>query len=170
MNRNQVYFAKVKDNAIIPTKRLEDAGYDMYPCFDEDYIEIKPHDCKMIPLGIASAFHYSKVLLFKERGSTGTKNIGQRSGVIDSGYRGEYMCPITNHNDDVTLVIIKKEFVDDYLNTHDNTKVLIYPYEKAITQAIFVDVPEMIQEELTYDELLNITSDRGCGKLGSSGK
>ena len=35
-----VKFAKIKPNAIIPTKRLEDAGYDIYPCFDEDYIII----------------------------------------------------------------------------------------------------------------------------------
>lgn len=50
-----VKFAKTKPNAIIPTKRLEDAGYDVYPCFDEDYIIIKPHTTVIIPTGIASA-------------------------------------------------------------------------------------------------------------------
>ena len=35
-----IKFAKVKPNAKIPTKREEDAGYDIYACFDEDYITI----------------------------------------------------------------------------------------------------------------------------------
>ena len=39
---NKIYWAKVKEQAIIPTKREEDAGYDLYPCFEEDYIEIVP--------------------------------------------------------------------------------------------------------------------------------
>ena len=40
---NDLYFAKVNPNAIIPSKRLEDAGYDLYACFDEDYMVIQPH-------------------------------------------------------------------------------------------------------------------------------
>ena len=50
-----VKFAKVRPTAIIPTKREEDAGYDIYANFDEDYIRINPHETKMIPTGIASA-------------------------------------------------------------------------------------------------------------------
>ena len=38
MNNNELIFAKVRPEAIIPTKREEDAGRDLYPCFDEDYI------------------------------------------------------------------------------------------------------------------------------------
>ena len=36
-----VKFAKVHPNAIIPSKREEDMGFDIYACFDEDYIMIK---------------------------------------------------------------------------------------------------------------------------------
>jgi len=39
-NSTQIYFAKVKQNAIIPSKREEDGCYDVYACFDEDYITI----------------------------------------------------------------------------------------------------------------------------------
>ena len=35
----KLYWAKVKENAIIPTKREEDAGYDLYPCFEEEDLE-----------------------------------------------------------------------------------------------------------------------------------
>ena len=108
MNSQKIYFAKMKEGAIIPSKRMEDGAFDIYACFDEDYIEIAPHETKMIPTGLASAFSPSYVAIIKERGSTGTKGMGQRSGVIDSGYRGEWFLPITNHNQK-TLVIMKKD-------------------------------------------------------------
>ena len=53
--REQIYFAKMKSDAIIPSKTDENAGYDIYPCFEEDYIVIPPHSVKLIPTGIASA-------------------------------------------------------------------------------------------------------------------
>ena len=46
----------------------------------------------------------------------------------------------------------------------------IYPYEKAIAQVLVVPVPKVNIEELTYNELKEIESDRGMGALGSSGK
>ena len=76
-----VKFAKVRPSAIIPTKRVEDAGYDIYANFDEDYITILPHETKMIPTGIVSACDVDYCFILKERGSTGTKGMGQRSGV-----------------------------------------------------------------------------------------
>ena len=39
----QIKFAKVKPEAIIPSKRVEDAGFDIYACFEEEYMVIKPH-------------------------------------------------------------------------------------------------------------------------------
>ena len=93
-----LYWAKVRPHAVIPTKRIEDAGYDLYPCFDEDFLEIGPWETKLVPLGVASAFDSNYVMILKERGSTGTRGIAQRCGVIDSGYRGEYMAPVTNLN------------------------------------------------------------------------
>ena len=52
---NDLVFAKVRPNAIIPSKEDENAGYDIYACFDEDYMVIPPHSTKLIPTGIASA-------------------------------------------------------------------------------------------------------------------
>lgn len=34
---NSIYFAKLKDEAIIPSKREEDGAFDVYACFDEPY-------------------------------------------------------------------------------------------------------------------------------------
>jgi dUTP pyrophosphatase len=46
----------------------------------------------------------------------------------------------------------------------------IYPYSKAIAQALVVPVPKIDVEEVTYEELQKIASERGAGKLGSSQK
>lgn len=164
----KLYWAKVKEEAIIPSKRVEDAGYDMYPCFEEDYMEIQPLHTKLVPLGIASAFDADYVMLLKERGSTGTKGIAQRSGVIDSGYRGEYMAPVTNVND--KPVRIAKKVVVDSWSEEEKAGYIIYPYEKAICQGVLLKMPQLESETLSYEDLKNIESLRGSGKLGSSGK
>lgn len=162
-----VKFAKVRPTAIIPTKRDEDAGYDIYANFDEDYIKIPPHETVMIPTGIACACDIDYCLILKERGSTGTKGMAQRSGVIDSGYRGEVIVPITNTND--KAIYIKKK--DKIIPVLDNISEYIeYPYEKAITQLLVMPVPTVDVEEYTYEELKAISSKRGVGRLGSSGK
>lgn len=171
-----VKFAKTKPNAIIPTKRLEDAGYDVYPCFDEDYIIIKPHTTVIIPTGIASACDTDYCFVLHERSSTGTKGMAQRCGIIDSGYRGEWGVPIANTND-VPIVICKKESITDFndfasilLFSYGEANYILYPYEKAICQALVLPVPEVEIEEYTYEELKAIPSERGTGRLGSSGK
>ena len=52
-----------------------------------------------------------------------------------------------------------------------NSKARIdYPYEKAICQAILVPVPKTEIQELTFEQLLDIASERKDGKLGSSNK
>lgn len=163
--KKSIKFAKVHPNAIIPSKRLEDGAFDIYACFEEEHIVIKPHETKMIPTGIASVFSSDYVAMLKERGSTGTKGIGQRCGVVDSGYRGQWFCPITNHND-VPLIITKSEQVCDIVSD----LAIIYPYTKAIAQCMMVVVPKLAIEEITYEELLTYESERGIGCLGSSKK
>lgn len=164
----KLYWAKVKENAIIPTKREEDAGYDLYPCFEEEYLEILPLHTKLVPLGVASAFDSDYVMLLKERGSTGTKGMAQIAGVIDSGYRGEYMAPVTNVNDK-PLCIVKKEVLETW-DEDQKEKYILYPYEKAVCQGVLLKMPQLESETLSYDELKKIASLRNDGRLGSSGK
>lgn len=163
-----LYWAKVKEDAKVPSKRVEDAGYDLYPCFEEDYMEIAPLHTKLVPLGVASAFDANYVLILKERGSSGTKGIAQRSGVIDSGYRGEYMAPVTNVNNK-PIRIAKKEIVDTW-SEEEKAEYIVYPYEKAICQGVLLVMPQLESKEVSYEELQNMKSERGTGKLGSSGK
>lgn len=169
-----VKFAKVRPTAEIPTKRVEDAGYDIYADFEEDYIIVPPHKTKMIPTGIASACDTDYCFILKERGSTGSKGIAQRCGVIDSGYRNEWFVPITNTTD--KTLYIAKNTSDINVNNKDSFAYpydkdsFAYPYGKAIAQAIIIPVPQVDIEEYTYDELKAIPSQRGNGALGSSGK
>ena len=165
MNQNQIYFAKVREEAIVPSKRVEDGAFDIYACFEEDYKVILPHETTLVPTGIASAFSEDYVAILKERGSTGTKGIGQRAGVIDSGYRGEWFVPLTNHNDK-PIIIVKSSYEGEL----PNKEAIIYSYEKAISQCIMVVVPKLSISEMKYEDLLEIKSERGTGSLGSSGK
>ena len=54
--KDELIFAKVREGAKIPTKRAEDAGRDLYPCFEQDFIVIHPLETELIPTGIATAF------------------------------------------------------------------------------------------------------------------
>lgn len=166
--RTAIKFAKTNPNAIIPTKRLEDAGYDIYACFDEEEMEIPPHTTVMIPTGIASACDTDFCFVLKERGSTGSIGMAQRCGIIDSGYRNEWFVPITNTND--KPIIISKDCAKNDTKTHEFEAFIYYPYTKAICQALVIPVPENDVEEYTYEELKAIPSARGNGRLGSSGK
>lgn len=164
----KLYWAKIKEGAIIPSRRLEDAGYDLYPCFEEDALEIPPLHTVIVPTGIASAFDPEYVMILKERGSTGIKGMSVRAGVMDSGYRGEYLIPITNVNDK-PIKIIKKEALDK-LSDQQKEQFIAYPYEKACAQGVLLRMPQLEQEEISYEELKAISSLRGEGRLGSSNK
>ena len=167
MIKDIVYFAKVRPDAIIPSKAPHNAGYDIYICSDEENIIINPHETKMLPTGIASVCTEDTYFQLFERGSGGIKGIGQRSGVIDSSYRGEWFIPITNHN--MKPLLITKEQNPDVLKILEDDYI-VYPMMKAIAQAVRLYLPTTIVQEISYDELKEIPSERNLGCLGSSNK
>lgn len=160
----KIYFARTNPNGVIPTKREEDVGYDIYACFESEFMCIEPHSTKLIPTGIASAISSDYGLIVKERGSTGANGIAVRCGVIDSGYRDEIFIALTNTTNKV-LYIVKG------INTFcADQHTMFYPYSKAIAQLLLIPVPKTQVEEISYEELKSIPSIRQTGKLGSSGK
>lgn len=188
-----VKFAKVRQNAKIPSKRDEDMGFDIYACFDEDYIVIEPHETKLIPTGIASSCSSDYGFLIFERGSTGSKGIARRCGVIDSGYRNEWFIGLTNTTRERLCITklsdkdTRRRYIEDGVNCRtfanelakelhqeiresEASRLTFYPYSKAIAQALVVPVPKTEVEEVSYEELQDIKSERGLGALGSSGK
>lgn len=167
----EIKFAKINESAVIPNKRVEDAGFDVFSCFDEPYIIIEPNQTLRISTGIASSFPQNYCIILKERGSTGSIGIGQRSGVIDSGYRNEWLVPITNHNSK-PLLILKNEFksTDEYRELLTQKEYIEYSYEKAICQGLLIPVPASEIVEVSYDQLLKIKSERMLDGFGSTNK
>ena len=167
----KIKFAKVRPDAIIPSKRDEDMGFDVYACFDEDYIVINPHETKLVPTGLASVCDPGYGFLVFERGSTGSKGIARRCGVIDSGYRDEWFIGLTNTTNKV-MFISKLSEIETYNSYYGAVmpESFVYPYSKAIAQALLIPVPKATTEEISYEELQAIPSERGLGKLGSSNK
>ena len=174
-NNNTLYVAKIRPDAIIPTKRLEDAGYDIYANFEGDNLVIESLSTCAVPTGVAIACSSDYYLQVEERGSTGKIGLKKSAGVMDSGYRGEYLILLTNANK--KPVVISKKSVEELGKTfvyngkkYKTKNCIVYPYSKAIAQLVVLPVPKMQSVEITYDELKNIPSLRGDGKYGSSKK
>ena len=183
--KDPIYFAKVKPDAIIPSKREEDGCFDIYACFDEPFICISPGEIKLIPTGIASAFDKKYRADLRERGSTGMKGLSRRSGQIDSGYRNEWFIQINNTTSKPIAIVKDMGMFEKYKEqmsftvwnsdrepetTFYNVEHTIYPYTKAICQMALEFVPDVDVNEIPYEELLEMKSERMLGKLGSSEK
>lgn len=160
---NKLFFARKTSDVKLPSKRVEDAGYDIYAYTEEDSITIGIHETKLIPTGVFTAISDDFVIVVKDRGSN---HFGLQTmcGVIDSGYRGEIFIALTNTTD--KKIIISK----DSEKTTVLEDVILYPLSKGIAQLLVLPVPKMTIEELTIEELQAIPSERGTGKIGSSGK
>jgi len=165
----KIYFTKLRPGAVIPSKRDEDAGYDVYACLEEDWLALAPHETRPLPTGIASAFSADWYFHIGERGSTGARGISKRAGVIDSGFRGEWFILLTNLND-VPLYFVKPEAEARLRETLGDQAAILYPTNKAIAQAMLLPVPKTEVEEISHEALAAMRSERGAGSLGSSKK
>ena len=164
-----IYFTRLRPEAVIPSKRAEDAGYDVYACLEEDWLALAPHETRPLPTGIASAFSSDFYFHIGERGSTGARGISKRAGVIDSGFRGEWFILLTNLND-VPLYFVKPEAEARLRETLGGQNAVLYPTSKAIAQAMLLPVPKTVIEEISPEALAAMGSERGAGSLGSSKK
>ena len=160
----KILFAKIREGAVIPSKREEDSDYDLYACFEEEEFVIPALSTRLIPTGLVSAFDKSLGVKFEERGSN-TKWCGiVQAGVIDSGYRGEWLCAMYNGNG--VPVHIRKD-VQEVQRLDD--RVLV-PYGKAVCQFHVRQILPVSICEKSAEEILAERSERGEGRLGSSGK
>ena len=172
---NELKFAKIRETAKVPSKRDEDAGFDLYADFEEDFFVINAGESRMIPTGIATAFSSKYYAQIEERSSMAKIGIKKSGGVFDSGYRGEYMI-VTYNTNKIPFIISKtpaeelSEEFDIEGKTYKKSEVIIYPYTKAICQVVFQEVPVFDVQEISYEELKQISSERGAGGFGSSKK
>lgn len=164
INTPTILISQIRETATIPSKEEENGGYDLYADFEEDYIILHPNTVEMIPTGIATSVKDDWVLVIKERGSTGSKAMAVRAGIVDSGYRGEIFVALNNTGEHA-VIIAKKD-----VKVEAGEGTIVYPYEKAIAQMLMLPVPKARIKVIPYDKLKEIPSKRGEGKIGSSGK
>lgn len=164
-------WAKVRPTATIPTREDANAGMDIYADFENDFIIIHPSEVRMIPTGIASSFDNTVVAALRERSSTGICGMKVNAGVIDSNFRGEWQV-VLNNTSRMPIIISKSEcLAKEMAGLFGYEDYKFYDYKKAIAQVLFLPIIKFDEiEEISYDELKSIESDRGCNMLGSSGK
>lgn len=172
---DEIYFSKIRPTAIIPSKKDEDAGYDLYADFETDFFVIEAGKTKAIPTGIAVAFSKKYYAQVEERSSMAKIGIKKSGGVMDSGYRGEYLIMTYNTND--KPFIISKLPIDEVADTfeidgktYNKEDVVLYPQTKAVCQIVLQIVPKLQEIEISYEELKEIASERSTGGFGSTGK
>lgn len=165
-------FLKVRrldKRATLPSKRDEDAGYDLYAVLEEDFFLFKPGQVHLFPTKISIEIPRDWVFYIAERGSTGSKGISRRCGVIDSGYRGEIFVAL-NNTSDKPVVFFKEdnEALDKFLeeNNLSRDNATLYPQSKGIAQGMLMYCPHVEVEEVQGLS----ESIRGEGVLGSSQK
>lgn len=164
-----IYWDLLNLRATMPTKRKEDAGFDIYTT--ENEVILKPGETKFFSTGLRSAFPDNYWVEIKERGSTGAVGLSVRSGVIDSGYRGEWKIMLTNVNNypvEFSYAVDKVTYVYGKIFKKKIKKV-IYPLTKAIAQAVVIPLPNI---ECKWDRAMvdGTKSDRGQTGWGASGK
>ncbi len=160
----EIKFAKLKPNAVIPTKRDEDSDYDLYACFDEEEMIIPAFSTGFIPTGIISAFDENLGVKFEERGSNAKWCGITQAGVIDSGYRGEWLVAMYNGN---ALPVHITKAVKEVQRTPE---AVLVPYSKAVCQFHVREILKVDVQTVSVEEVMAVASERGTGKLGSSGK
>lgn len=159
----------LQEGVAMPTKRETDSGYDVYS--KENNVWLKPHQTKLFGTGVHVILPKNIWLWAADRGSTGSKGIHTHCGIIDQEYTGEIFIALCNTNN---YPILFTNEVDSFCfkRTWYGRKYACYPISKGIAQLIPVIRPNTT--ETTIDELnftlFKLTSARGDGKLGSSGK
>lgn len=173
----KLFWYKTNDLGIIPSKRPEDAGFDIYSCIDS-YL-LMPGEKHLFPTGIAAAAEPGWWLLAFDRGSTGSKGIHTHCGIIDNGYRGEIFICLCNDNsypvkfcrDTMKIEYNHMDFYYDRDGKEQIGPILYYPLSKAIAQIIPIPQPQVESTEATEEEWEAMSNtERGDSKLGASGK
>ena len=144
-----IYFAKTKENAIIPSKQPGAVGYNFYPCFEEESMTINPGETASVPSGIVAAFDNGQVLLIKELSGTGLDDMSRRMGVIDSGYHKEILIGINNTGKKAIIITKNPE-------NFNAEAFVIHDYTKAIAQGLVLALPEYSSQEISFEKIKKI--------------
>lgn len=90
----KLHWKKIHDKAKAPhvTHPGEDLAYDLFAAED---VTLVPGRVALVRTGIAIQFEPPHGAIVKDRSSMAVKGIRTSAGVIDAGYRGEILVPMT---------------------------------------------------------------------------
>jgi dUTP pyrophosphatase len=136
---------KVRDSAVVPARAYAgDAGMDLAAC---ERVELAPGARALVPTGLAVAIPDGYAGYVQPRSGLAAKHgisIVNTPGLVDSGYRGELLVNLVNHDEQQSFVVEPG---------------------MRIAQLVILQVPPV--ELVEVDELP--ASDRGADGFGSSG-
>jgi len=136
---------KVRDSAVVPARAYAgDAGMDLAAC---ERVELAPGARALVPTGLAVAIPDGYAGYVQPRSGLAAKHgisIVNTPGLVDSGYRGELLVNLVNHDDEQPFVVEPG---------------------MRIAQLVILQVPPV--ELVEVDELPE--SERGADGFGSSG-
>ena len=95
-----IKFNKTVPTAVIPSKRREDAGYDLYTAYNENIL-IEKGKPKVINTGIRCIIPEGFYLQVETRSSLASRGIFCTGGIIDNGYRGEIRVILNSQTDEI---------------------------------------------------------------------
>ena len=160
-----IKFGKLHKGATIPSYATDGSGWaDIYACFDDYELIIPPHTTKLIPTGLCSKFDRKYRVRLCERGSNTLSGLIVQAGCIDSDYTGEWFVALHNTHDiplEITKGVEKVEFDEDFFRV---------PYTKAICQMAIEEIPNVEIVECDVNDIINRSSQRGDGCLGSTNR
>jgi dUTP pyrophosphatase len=135
---------KVREEAVVPARAYTgDAGMDLSAC---ERVELEPGARALVPTGLAVAIPEGYAGYVQPRSGLASKHgisIVNTPGLVDSGYRGELLVNLINHDAHETFVVEPG---------------------MRIAQLVILPIPEV--ELVEVDELPE--SERGVRGFGSS--
>ncbi len=137
---------KLRDDAVVPGRAYDgDAGFDLVSC---ERVELAPGARALVPTGLAVAIPDGYAGYVQPRSGLAANHgisIVNTPGLVDSGYRGELLVNLVNH---------------------DRADTFVIEPGMRIAQLVILPVPPVELHEV--DELP--PSERGSGGFGSSGR
>jgi dUTP pyrophosphatase len=136
---------RMRDDAVVPVRAYAgDAGMDLAAC---ERVELAPGERALVPTGLAVAIPDGYAGYVQPRSGLAARHgisIVNTPGLVDSGYRGELLVNLVNHDEAETFVVEPG---------------------MRIAQLVIRAVPPV--EAVEVEELP--ASERGVGGFGSSG-
>ena len=93
---------------VIPHLSYDNVSYDIYPCFLDEYYEIKPNRSRTVPVGICSYCPSDYYFQLHDSRHILEKGVRIKRSIIRSDYRDEWYVTLTNTNN--MSVFIARDF------------------------------------------------------------